>query len=87
MNNNTKNFIKLGNKCINLLSVDYLTYDDYELTLKIFINYDELNFKFNSQEEFHRLKSYIKLFSTELECDAEFNTDTNTDSDKKILND
>lgn len=68
---NYKTFVKLGSKSFNITKIDFLEFDEDELTVSVYINYETMKFKFKKEEAFNRFVSYVKLFSNEFDCDVE----------------
>jgi len=81
---NYKTFVKLGNKSFNITKVDFLEFDEDELTVSVYINYETMKFKFKKEEQFNRFVSYVKLYSTEFDCDVE-RVDESEKKEKEIL--
>jgi hypothetical protein len=80
---NLKPFVKLGNKSFNIHSITYMDMNDDELIVTIETSFETKKFKFKSEENFNRFKSYVKLFSTEFNTDVEMIE--NIDDNKKPL--
>ena len=57
--------------------------NDDELIVTIETSFETKKFKFKSEENFNRFKSYVKLFSTEFNTDVEMIE--NIDDNKKPL--
>lgn len=67
----SKIFIKLGNKSFNLSKIDFIELDQEKLSVYLIINFDSMKFKFKEEESYNRFASFIKLFSTEFDCEIE----------------
>lgn len=81
---NYKTFIKLGDKLFNVTKVDYMEFNEEDLIVTVYINYESIKFKFKKEEAFNRLASYVKLFSNEFDCDVE-KIDEVEKNEKEIL--
>jgi len=80
---NNKPFIKLGNKSFNIHMISSMTLEDDDYTVILDINFELIKFKFKTEDQYNRFKSYIRLFSTELESEVEIINDS--DQQKKSL--
>ena len=80
-----KIFIKLGNKSFNLSKVDFIELDQEKLCVEIIINFDSIKFKFDSEETFNRFASYVRLFSTEFDCEVEKLSNETENNEKGLL--
>lgn len=83
---NNKPFIKLGNKSFNIQMINSFSLNDEECSVVIDINFETIKFRFKSEEQYKRFKSYIRLFSTEFDSEIEI-IDEIDDEKKKILTD
>ena len=64
-----KKFITLDNLILNLEKIQYFKLNPENISVLIKESDAEImNFKFKSEENFERFKSYIQLYSTEFEC-------------------
>lgn len=84
----SKIFIKLGNKSLNLSKVDFIELDQEKLSVFLSINFDNMKFKFKDEESFNRFVSFVRLFSTEFDCEVEKLPEGTEDdnNEKKLLN-
>ena len=80
---NNKPFIKLGNKSFNIHMISSMTLEDDDYTVILDINFELIKFKFKTEDQYNRFKSYIRLFSTVFESEVEIINDS--DQQKKSL--
>lgn len=80
---NNKPFIKLGNKSFNIQMINSFSLNDDDCTVVIDINFETIKFRFKSDEQYNRFKSYLRLFSTEF--DSEIEMINENDNEKKTL--
>lgn len=83
---NQKTFITLGNKSFNIHMISYIDMNDEELIVTLELNFETKKFKFKSEENYNRFKSYVKLFSTEFNTDVEL-IEQNNNTNKPLLKD
>jgi hypothetical protein len=81
---NYKTHIKLGNKTINISKIDYMDFNQEKLMVTVNINFEVMKFKFSKEESYNRFLSFIKLYSTEFDCDVE-KIDEVVTKEKEIL--
>lgn len=62
---NNKQFLKIKNKFFNIYSIDYFEFIDNDLIFIIEIKSKTKKFKFNDQNEYNRIKSFLRIYSTE----------------------
>jgi hypothetical protein len=83
---NNKPFIKLGNKSFNIQMINCFSLNDDDCTVVIDINFEIKKFRFKSEEQYNRFKSYLRLFSTEFDSEIEM-INENDDEKKTLLTD
>lgn len=60
-----KGYIKLDNKLFNINKIDFFEFIDEELSVLIVISNQNFKFKFDKEEHYARINSYMKLFYNE----------------------
>ncbi len=63
--------------------ISSMTLEDDDYTVILDINFELIKFKFKTEDQYNRFKSYIRLFSTEFESEVEIINDS--DQQKKSL--
>lgn len=63
--------------------INSFSLNDDDCTVVIDINFETIKFRFKSDEQYNRFKSYLRLFSTEF--DSEIEMINENDNEKKTL--
>lgn len=68
---NQKQFIKIGQKIFNLVSVDMIEIYETEMGVNIEVGEKTHKYKFSDENEFNRFKEFVKMFSTEFKISSD----------------
>lgn len=68
---NQKPFITIGSTTINTMSLVSVIFSDEENSVEINLERSEHKFKFADDKEFQRIKTYIRMMSTQFESAEE----------------
>lgn len=66
--------------------INSFSLNDDDCTVVIDINFETIKFRFKSDEQYNRFKSYLRLFSTEFDSEIEM-INENVNEKKTLLTD
>jgi len=72
---NQKAFIKIEDKILNLVSLECMEFSELEKTVFIKLEQSEHKFKFEDEKEFERLRTYMRILSSQFESAKEIPVD------------